>query len=220
MLKVGKRFSVILGVLALSLSTGTVMAASHDSVSGGSVRIIRHFEAFSPGVYNAGDGKRTIGYGHVITSGETLGSKPISEKEAFDLMVKDIRTRANIIPLVHTKRSQNELDALTSLCFNIGLTNFSGSEVLKKVNAGETEDAYEYFGHWRRSGSQILPGLIKRRFAELFIFADKSLDPSSSIVPSEQWGVEPMEKTDENWGRINSALRHEAVKCYQDYVAE
>jgi|GEM_PF-6762220 len=54
----------------------------------------------------------------------------------------------------------------------------------------------------------------------LSFLKDDPQSDSSPQVPSEQWGVEPMEKTDENWGRINSALRHEAVKCYQDYVAE
>ncbi|MBY0282252.1 MAG: lysozyme [Alphaproteobacteria bacterium] len=122
------------------------------------------------------------------------------------------------MPYVSVPLTQNQFDALTSFCFNIGTERFPNIDVLKRVNEGKTIEAYEYFGHWRRAGGAIIDGLIKRRFAELFIFADKILDLEEGL-PSAQWGIAPMEITDGNWTRLRKRpwLLSEAVAIYQAY---
>lgn len=204
------------------LDSSVLLASAEDKpVSVGAVRLIRRFEGFRASVYEDCAGHSTIGYGHLITASEgVLAAKVLSEDEAQALLVKDIQTKADISRYVHVGLSQNQTDALTSLCFNIGYGNFSGSTVLKKVNAGETIEAYEYFGHWRRAGGKIFPGLIKRRFAELFVFADQALDPADDKLPSIQWGLEPMKITDENWLSLRADLRNEAVKIYENYTLD
>ncbi|USO01792.1 MAG: lysozyme [Alphaproteobacteria bacterium] len=200
-------------------------ALSEDwSVPGGAVRLIQRFESFSPGVYKDSGGNPTIGYGHLVTRGESYEGKTLSEPQALRLLVSDIHDRANIKPLVKVKIDPWHEDALTSLCFNIGLGNFRKADVLTTVNTKGCDAAREYFGHWRRvtvGGSKVIStGLIKRRFAELFVFAGEDLDPSSDLIPSEQWGIDPMPITDENWGRLSSALREEAVEIYKECTAE
>jgi len=213
---------VILSLVICYLDCNVLWASAEDRpVSAGAVRLIRRFEGFRDSVYLDPAGYPTIGYGHLIISGDPdfTGVK-LSEDEAQALLVKDIQTKADISRYVHVALSQNQTDALTSLCYNIGYGQFSGSTVLKKVNAGATIEAYEYFGHWRRAGGAILPGLVKRRFAELFVFADQALDPADNRVPSTQWGLAPMKITDENWLSLRADLRHDAVRIYESYTAE
>ncbi len=180
-------------------------------------KIIKRFEGFEPNVYKDCAGHPTIGYGHKITAGEDFTGRTLSDEEASELLVLDILAKADITPYVIPGLEENQRDALTSLCYNIGVGNFSKSTVLKKVNEGDLLGAFEYFGHWRRAGGEVVKGLVKRRFAELFVFADRTLDPSDSTAPSAQWGMEPMVITDGNWGLLTPALREEAVQIYEGY---
>ena len=151
--------------------------ASDDrpAVSLKTVGIIKRFEGFRSSVYLDSARRPTIGYGHLITSSDgDLATRVLSEDEAQSLLMADIQIKADISPHLRVTLNENQFDALTSLCFNIGYGNFSKSTVLQKVNVGQIVEAYEYFGHWRRAGGAVIDGLMKRRFAELFIFADKS----------------------------------------------
>lgn len=203
-------------------SFGSFSAFGSDNralVSAGALRIIRRFEGFRASVYEDCAGYPTIGYGHLITSSDgDLASRVLSESEAQALLIADIHEKANISRYMTVGLSSNQSDALTSLCFNIGTKAFSGSDVVKSVKAGKIREAYEYFGHRRRAGGQIIQGLVKRRFAELFIFADETLDPGDNRAPSVQWGTDPMKITDENWAMLRADFRAEAVQIYESYT--
>lgn len=110
----------------------------------------------------------TIGYGHLIKQGENFRNG-ISEAKATELLRADIAiaeraVRDNIsVPL-----SQNQFDALVSLAYNIGTTNFSGSTVVKYINNSNFHSA-EYpnlesaWKAWNRSQGSVSNGLINRR---------------------------------------------------------
>lgn len=194
-----KLASVMLVFFTVSSSYFSVFASDDRlSLSLKTVGIIKRFEGFKNSVYLDSARHPTIGYGHLITSSDgDLAGRVLSEGEGEALLMADIQIKADIFPHLCVTLSQNQFDALTSLCFNIGYGNFSKSTVLQKVNAGRIVEAYEYFGHWRRAGGTVIDGLMKRRFAELFIFADKTLDPEDDRVPSIQWELSgPMEVTD------------------------
>lgn len=110
----------------------------------------------------------TIGYGHLIKSGEDF-TKGISEAKATELLRADIATaeravRDNItVPL-----SQNQFDALTSLAYNIGTKNFADSTVVKYVNnptfhSTVYQNLESAWKAWNRSHGDISNGLINRR---------------------------------------------------------
>ncbi len=187
------------------------------------VRLIAEYEGFRPTVYLCDADAPTIGYGHKI---ETEADRKkyhgahLTQAQAKALLISDVHEKADAPVSTYLKvdLEANQLDALTSLCFNIGGPQFSGSDVLKRVNVGEVEGAYEYFNHWRRAKGTIKHGLIKRRFTELYIFADQSLDPDDDTVPSRQWGMAPMHVTDEDWGMIGAELRRESVRFYEKYL--
>ena len=117
----------------------------------------------------------TIGYGHLIKSGEDF-RKGITEKQATEILRSDILTaefavKDNItVPL-----SQNQYDALVSLAYNIGAKNFAGSTVVKYVNDSNyhntkyptLESAWKA---WNKSGGREMPGLSNRRHQEFSLF--------------------------------------------------
>ena len=66
--------------------------------------------------------------------------------------------------------SQNQFDALVSICFNIGQGNFDSSTLLKDLNAGDTDDASNQFLVWDKQRGIVLRGLERRRAAEKQLF--------------------------------------------------
>ena len=65
---------------------------------------------------------------------------------------------------------QGSFDALVSFAFNAGLGNLQRSTIRMKANRGDWEGAAEAFMAWTKGGSRVLPGLVKRRQAEMALF--------------------------------------------------
>ena len=117
----------------------------------------------------------TIGYGHLVKSGEYFRNG-ISETKATELLRSDIATaeravRDNItVPL-----SQNQFDALTSLAYNIGTKNFADSTVVKYINNPDLKDTTyptleSAWKTWNKSGGYVMTGLSNRRNEEWNMF--------------------------------------------------
>lgn len=66
--------------------------------------------------------------------------------------------------------TQNEADSLISLCFNIGCGAFSGSTLVRMINAGDFDGAAEQFKRWNKQAGKELAGLTWRRAAEAALF--------------------------------------------------
>lgn len=192
--------------------------ASTDEPSNGLVKIIKTFELFEE--EPSGEPFQRIGYGHAIMSHEKhLMNKKLTKTQAVELLIYDIKRRANINFLIKIPLEKNEFEALRSLCFSIGLGNFKESELLKRLNNSNVDktDVYEYFSCWRKERDVISCSLIKRRFVELFIFAGRSLNPDDFSCPSAQWNSSPMPITDENWQMLDYHSRVEAVSLFDTY---
>jgi lysozyme len=65
---------------------------------------------------------------------------------------------------------QGAFDALVSISFNFGLGNLQRSTIRMKANRGDWEGAAEAFMAWTKGGGKVLPGLVKRREAEIALF--------------------------------------------------
>ena len=65
---------------------------------------------------------------------------------------------------------QGRFDALVSFAFNAGLGNLQRSTIRMKANRGDWEGAAEAFMAWTRGGGKVLPGLVRRRQAEIALF--------------------------------------------------
>ena len=100
----------------------------------------------------------------------------ISKLSCEILLKEKLETFGNAVnKAVKINLTQNQFDALISLCFNIGISNFNKSTLLKRVNenASATE-IMKWFNVWNKSKGKILPVLVKRRKREAKLFLDNS----------------------------------------------
>ncbi len=71
--------------------------------------------------------------------------------------------------------SQNQFDALVILTFNIGISAFGTSSVLKLVNDPAAITSYpdleSAWKAWNKSQGQVMQGLVNRRNSEWNIYA-------------------------------------------------
>ena len=115
----------------------------------------------------------TIGVGHTgtvdgisITKGMTI----TAEKSRVLLIADVAKFEAAINRLVKVPLKQHQFDALVSLVFNIGETNFARSTLLKKLNANDFKGAAEQFLAWKNAGGRPVQGLLNRRKREKDMF--------------------------------------------------
>jgi lysozyme len=140
----------------------------------------------------------TIGYGHVLyqeqirlpvvrPEGKTKADIPMIRSE-FPLKPEDNRvwTKTEIDELFRADVAsfergvlrlvpgavgrQGSFDALVSFAFNAGLGNLQRSTIRMNANRGDWEGAAAAFRMWTKGGGKVLPGLVKRREAEIALF--------------------------------------------------
>lgn len=132
--------------------------------------LIKDSEGLRLSTYLDAVGKPTIGYGHLIRSGETFKG-PISQQQAEALLRKDLYdTEQGIAKAVRVSITQGQFDALASFVFNLGAGRLRSSTLLRKLNAGDYAGAADQFLLWDKAGGKPLKGLTKRRQAERKLF--------------------------------------------------
>lgn len=130
-------------------------------------------EGFSAKVYSDA-GHWAIGYGHQLTVEEIKNKtfeKGITKKQARLLLEKDIKkTLDYIIGYCPKDLNENQIAAITSLAYNIGVFRFLDSDTYRELINGDMEAFKEEFKQWRRANGKVLKGLEKRRAKELELF--------------------------------------------------
>lgn len=136
------------------------------------INLIKKWEGFAPKAYLCPAGKLTIGYGHVLKTPRGKGEgELIGEREATTLLMADIaKVEAALIKYVRVPLTQNQMDALVSLVFNIGIAAFSRSTLLKLLNNGDYSGAAQQFTRWIYIDKTASNGLLRRREAERELF--------------------------------------------------
>ena len=133
--------------------------------------LITEFEGFSSKPYLCSAKVPTIGYGSTFYkdgSKITMNDKPISKYLAFE-MFKTIADKftVGVLKCVKKEINQNMLNSLVSLSYNIGISNFMNSTLLKKVNANPNDKTiFAEFCKWNKVGKKEIAGLTKRRNKE------------------------------------------------------
>ena len=110
----------------------------------------------------------TLGFGHTraVAEGDTC-----TQEQADAWFVQDVAWAEECVNRAVTAQvSQEEFDALVSLCFNIGCPAFSGSTLVKELNAANYDAASQQFLVWDKQHGQVLAGLSARRRAEQELF--------------------------------------------------
>lgn len=139
------------------------------------LELIKSFEGFYSKPYLDPIGIPTIGYGATYYPNKkkvTMKDKPLTEKEASDLLKEMMITYENDVKrLVKRELNQNQFDALVSFTYNLGGTNLGKSTLLKKVNANPCDKTIkDEFLKWNKAGGKVLNGLTRRRNAEAELY--------------------------------------------------
>jgi lysozyme len=111
----------------------------------------------------------TIGYGH--TGKDVKEGMVITTEDANELLKHDVQSTENAINRLNLAINNNQFDALVSLVFNIGITAFTNSSLLKciKANPASSNINYEWL-RWTKAAGSTLPGLVSRRKEELALY--------------------------------------------------
>lgn len=135
------------------------------SLSG--IELIQHFESCKLTAYKDSGGVMTIGWGH---TGSVINGQMITQAEADRLLGEDLRTiSAGVTAAIgHGQAAQHHFDAFVSLAFNVGVSAFAGSTLLKRYLTGQ--DCALEFLRWCLDGGKVMPGLALRRMAERMMF--------------------------------------------------
>lgn len=131
--------------------------------------LVEEFEGLSLVPYICPASKKSIGYGHVIRDGESFTQ--ITKEQAETLLRIDMKwVEKTLNNTISADLTQNEIDALASLIYNIGGTAFRNSTLLKLLNQDNFADAADEFLKWCHIGKEISQGLLNRREAEKALF--------------------------------------------------
>jgi lysozyme len=136
--------------------------------------IIKKFEGCKLTAYLCSAKVATIGFGSTFYedgSPVKLGDK-ITQERAEELFQRTLISYVNCVnKLVKSKISQNQFDAMVSLCYNIGCGNFKKSSVLSKTNKNPKDPSItDSFLLWNKAGGKVIKGLTTRRNAEAELF--------------------------------------------------
>jgi lysozyme len=145
-------------------------------VSERGIDLVKGFESFSPKSYRDVAGVWTIGYGTTRIDGDPVQpNMTCTQEEADEWLRNDINEHfreASEFISPDVTLNQNQVDALASFVYNVGVGNFKESTLLKLINSGDMEGAADQFIRWNRAGGRVYPGLTRRREAEAELFSE------------------------------------------------
>lgn len=124
-------------------------------------------------------GYPTQGYGTVYRPDGrkvTMQDPPITKEVAKEwLVIELLRTYApgvvrqcpGLLPLALLENDWRRLNAVVDFAYNLGVGRLQTSTLRRKINELDWEGAKAELARWTRGGGRVLPGLVKRRDAEI-----------------------------------------------------
>ncbi|SEL08747.1 lysozyme [Kosakonia sacchari] len=110
-------------------------------------------------------GVLTVCYGH--TGRDIIPGKKYTETECRDLLQKDLVPFASSVERsVKVPASEYQKAALITFSYNVGVTAFERSALLRQLNAGNYRAACDGLRQWIYAGGKKWKGLMNRREVE------------------------------------------------------
>jgi len=136
--------------------------------------LIKRFEGCRLKSYKCPANVWTIGFGNTFyEDGTKVKEGDIITQQRADELAKFIidQFATSIIPFIQKPLTENQFSACVSLAYNIGTGGFKKSSVFKKLNINPADPSIaDSFRLWNKGGGKILPGLVKRREAEIALY--------------------------------------------------
>jgi len=135
--------------------------------------LCKRFEGFRAKPYLCPAGIPTIGYGSTYyADGKkvTLNDSSISQEAANALLMSELQHTYLLgvlknCPILAT--DERKCNAIVDFCYNLGVGRLQTSTLKRKINAQDWDGAKEQLMLWTKGGGKVLPGLLKRRQAEV-----------------------------------------------------
>lgn len=169
-----KLIEFITGLLALFLRPQKAGQAipmpeqvAPTGVSPDGLAILQYFESCRLEAYWDSDGKAwTIGWGD--TGPDVVKGLRITQADADERLQRRLTREfvPGVLAALTRPATQAQLDAMVDLAYNIGVSAFQGSTLVRLFNAGDAAGAAEQFPRWNKSGGKVLLGLRRRRVAD------------------------------------------------------
>jgi lysozyme len=160
------------------------------------IDLIKHYESLHDGDLSkiglqpklCPAGVWTVGYGRALTdpdTGQFLRTQDkakaytlyplITKQQAETFLFEDLsRYEATVRKVTRFHLSDIQVGAATSLCYNIGIGNFTKSSVVRLALLGKIDEAADAFLLWNQATvngkRQVLAGLVARRKSEQHLF--------------------------------------------------
>lgn len=137
------------------------------------LEMVKHFEGLRTTAYQDSVGVWTIGYGHTSMAGppQVYPGMTITTAEAEAILQQDLEVfERGVSQALTIATRENPFSAMVSFAFNVGLTAYRNSTLLRKHNAGDFAGAANEFPRWVYAGGEVLPGLVRRRDAERTLY--------------------------------------------------
>lgn len=135
--------------------------------------LIKKYEGYSGIAYLCPAKVPTIGWGSTMyDNGEPVKiGDVISKDRAEELINYEVNHVARKLNALELGFNQNQFDAIVSFVYNIGITAFRKSTILRLISANPNDvEIAVQFGRWVYGGGKMLPGLIKRRKDEMELY--------------------------------------------------
>lgn len=145
-----------------------------------SLKLIKPFEGLRLQSYRCPAGIPTIGYGTTrIKNGPVRMGMTITEQEAEELLAHDVEQLfgPGVLALIPpaSKWRPNQVAALVSFAYNLGLGALEQSTLRRRLVAGEDPCTVvrQELPKWVHAGEAVLAGLVRRREAEIALFCSQ-----------------------------------------------
>ena len=138
--------------------------------------LCQQFEGFRAVPYLCPANVPTIGYGataYLDGRRVTLKDAPLSREAGLRLLMVSLER----VYLPSVKRlcpgadTAPRIAALLDFTFNLGAGQLKASTLRRKVNAGDWDAVPAELMKWTRGGGRVLPGLVRRRAAEVALIS-------------------------------------------------
>ncbi|KAJ3310248.1 hypothetical protein HDV04_005187 [Boothiomyces sp. JEL0838] len=154
-------------------------ALAATSICPGGLQMIKDFEGFVSCPEPDPIGLLTVGYGHLCQRNDPACKHCFTEAEASKFLVQDLQKYSDCVKKglgsKFGEMNKHQLAAMTSFTFNLGCGTFDSSTFLARVKRGENPNtvAAQEFPKFVHAGGKVLPGLVRRRNAEVELFQGK-----------------------------------------------